>query len=60
MKKLSKYFLISAGILLSSCSQEVDIPIEGAIASSSVPSNAAFIETLVHGFKQLQTGYMVK
>ncbi|MDT8415470.1 MAG: RagB/SusD family nutrient uptake outer membrane protein [Flavobacteriaceae bacterium] len=47
MKKLSKYFLISTVIALSGCSQEVDIPIEGAIASSSVPSNAAFIETLV-------------
>lgn len=47
MKKLSKYFLISVILILSGCSQEVDIPIEGAVASSSVPSNAAFIETLV-------------
>ncbi|PKP40292.1 MAG: RagB/SusD family nutrient uptake outer membrane protein [Bacteroidetes bacterium HGW-Bacteroidetes-13] len=47
MKKLSKYFLISSILILSGCSQEVDIPIEGAVASSSVPSNAAFIETLV-------------
>ncbi len=47
MKKLSKYFLISMVLLLSSCSQEVDIPIEGAVAGSAVPNNAAFIETLV-------------
>lgn len=47
MKKLSKYFLISAILFFSGCSQEVDIPIEGAVAGSSVPNNAAFIETLV-------------
>jgi len=47
MKKLSKYFLISTIIALSGCSQEVDIPIAGAIASSSVPANTAFVETLV-------------
>jgi len=47
MKKLSKYFLISSILILSGCSQEVDIPIEGAIAGSAVPNNAAFIETLV-------------
>lgn len=47
MKKLSKYFLISAILVLLGCSQEVDIPIEGAVAGSAVPNNAAFIETLV-------------
>lgn len=47
MKKLSKYFLISAILILSGCSQDVSIPIEGAVAGSAVPNNAAFIETLV-------------
>jgi hypothetical protein len=47
MKKLSKYFLIVTIALFSGCSQEVDIPIEGAVAGSAVPNNAAFIETLV-------------
>lgn len=47
MKNFKKILSVMSVSLLISCTQDVDIPIEGAIAGSSVPSNRAFIETLV-------------
>lgn len=47
MKNIKKFLTVVSVGLLIGCTQDVDIPIEGAIAGSSVPSNSAFIETLV-------------
>lgn len=47
MKNFKKSLSVMSVSLLIGCTQDVEIPIEGAIAGSSVPSNSAFIETLV-------------